>query len=140
MFLDVTKAFDTVDHNILIKKLETNFGIRGAPLNLIENYLQNRHQYVKISNSKSNLARISCGVPQGSSLGPFFFLMYINNIPPNCSEFDTTLFADDTYLILSDSNLENLEKRVNEELQNVDNWLRRNKLSLNFNKTNYMIL
>ena len=120
VFLDLTKAFDTVDHNILIKKLETNFEIRGAPLNLIENYLQNRHQYVKISNSKSNLARISCGVPQGSSLGPLFFLMYINDIP-NSSEFDTTLFADDTYLTLSDSNLENLEKRVNKELQNVDN-------------------
>ena len=65
--------------------------------------------------------------------------MYINDIP-NWSEFDTTLFADDTYLTLSDSNLENLEKRVNKELQNVDNWLRRNKLSLNFNKTNYMII
>ena len=64
--------------------------------------------------------------------------MYINDIP-NCSEFDTTLFVDDTYLTLSDSNLENLEKRVNKELQNVDNWLRRNKLSLNFNKKNYMI-
>ena len=139
VFLDLTKAFDTVDHNILIKKLETNFGIRGAPLHLFENYLQNRHQYVKISNSKSNLARISCGVPQGSSPGLLFFLMCINDIP-NCSEFDTTLFADDTYLTLSDSNLKNLEKRVNKELQNVGNWVRRNKLSLNFNKTNYMII
>ena len=65
--------------------------------------------------------------------------MYINDIP-NCSEFDTTLFADDTYSTLSDSNLRNLEKRVNKKLHNVDNWLQRNKLTLNFNKTNYMII
>ena len=139
VFLDLTKAFDTVDHTILIKKLETNFGIKGASLKLIENYLYNRHQYVKSFNSKSNLARMSCGVPSGSFLGPLFFLMYINNIP-NCSEFDTILFADDTYLTLLDSNLENLKKRVNKELQNVDNWLRQNKLSFNLNKTNCMII
>ena len=72
-FLNLTKAFDTADHTILSKKLETNFGIRRAPLKSIENYLHNRHQHVKISNSKSNLARISSGVPQGSCLAPLFF-------------------------------------------------------------------
>ena len=139
IFLDLTKAFDTVDHAILLNKLDHFFGIRGLPLQLLENYLTNRKQYTKLSHYKSKLAKLTYGVPQGSSLGPLLFLLYVDDLP-SASNFETTLFADDTYLMLADKNLANLERRVNEELQNIDHWLKINKLSLNRQKSHYMLI
>ena len=101
VFLDLTKAFDTVDYRILLDKLERNYGVRGLALLMMESYLSNRQQHTKIPPCKSKLGKITCGVPQGSSLGPLLFLLYING-QPLVSQFDTTLFADDTYLTLSD--------------------------------------
>ena len=123
IFLDFSKAFDTVNHNMLFDKFYHNFGIRGIPLQLFRSYLSNRKQFVKLENAKSGLADISNGVPQGSVLGPLLFIMYINDLPKS-SAFYTVLYADDTYLCLSHKNLDDLQHMVNVELIKVDNWLR----------------
>ena len=138
LFLDLSKAFDTVDHQILLQKMHSHYGIRGKAFDIFQSFLTNRYQYVKILQCKSSRQKVSCGVPQGSSLGPILFLMYINDLPL-ASQFDTTLFADDTFLLLSDSSILNLERRVNEQLENIDKWFCINKLSLNYSKTNFMI-
>ena len=138
LFLDLSKAFDSVDHAILIKKLECMYGFRGIALELMKSYFNNRYQYTKISKSKSTLRKIKCGVPQGSSLGPLIFILYINDLPLE-SAFSTTLFSDDTYLTLSHNNLFKLEKKVNIQMHHVDNWMFQNKLSLNYSKTTYLL-
>ena len=138
VFLDLSKAFGSVQHDILLCMLEKLYGFRGNALELIKSYLTNRVQYTKIGNSKSKHLKIDCGFPQGSSLGPLLFILYVNDLP-QVSEFSTTLFADDTYLALSDKSLVSLETKVNTQLQNIDIWLRRNKLSLNYSKTTYLL-
>ena len=139
IFLDLSKAFDTVDHQILLKKMENYFGIRGICLKLLESYLTNRKQYTYVLNCTSHLRSIFKGVPQGSSLGPLFFLLYVNDLPAATS-FKSTLFADDTYLTLSGNNLLTLENQVNNELSKLDIWLKQNKLFLNYSKSNYMLI
>ena len=137
LFIDLSKAFDTVDHNILLDKLHNHFGVRGVPNDLLKSYLTNRFQQTTILNSTSN--KLSCGVPQGSCLGPLLFLLHVNDLPL-ASKFDTTLFADDTLLMMSDHNLEKLQKKVNEQMINIDRWFRKIKLSLNYSKTNFMVI
>jgi len=138
IFLDLSKAFDTVNHDISLQKLQLYFRIRGVPLQLFSNYLLNRKQYVINRNTKSSLKNISCGVPQGSVLGPLLFIMYTSDLP-NCSTFTTVLYADDTYLCLSDKNLYDLQLAVNSELLKVDRWMRLNKLSIINSKSSYML-
>ena len=118
IFLDLSKAFDTVNHKILLKKLENSFCFRGTSLKLIENYLTDWYQYTKIGEARSSLRKVDCRVPQGSSLGPLLFLLYVNDLPL-MSQFTTTLFADDTLLALSDHNLAKLECRVNAQLRHM---------------------
>ena len=96
----------------------------------MKSYFNNRYQYTKISKSKSTMRKIKCGVPKGSSLGPLLFILYINDLPL-ASEFSTTLFADDAYLILSHNNLLEPEKKVNIHMHHINNWMCQNKLSLN---------
>ena len=136
IFLDLSKAFDTVNHNILLRKLEY-YGIRGVAHNWFKSYLDNRKQFVSVGNNTSGL--LSCGVPQGSVLGPLLFLLYINDIQNCTSVFDIHLFADDSNLFYADKNLRTLETTVNNQISYVFEWLCANMLSLNVEKSNYII-
>ena len=138
IFLDFAKAFDTVNHKILLQKL-SNYGIRGIALNWFDSYLKNRPQCVKLGNTISKKLTIKCGVPQGSILGPLLFLIYINDISNSSKILDFHLFADDTSLFYSHQKIEVIEETVNNELLSVTKWLIANKLTLNVGKSNYII-
>ena len=139
LFLDLSKAFDTVNHQILIDKL-CKYGIRGTPLAWFTDYLSNRQQYVKIGNTESDLLTLTCGIPQGSTLGPLLFILYINDMP-NCSKkLSFRIFADDTNVFYSSNSIDDIEKVMNEELQNILQYCNVNKLSINIKKTNFMVI
>ena len=139
IFLDLNKAFDTVNHDVLLHKIKNFYGFRGLALKLIQSYLSNRKQYTMMESCKSDLTKIECGVPQGSSLGPLLFLLYINNLPL-ASQFDTILFANDTFSAMSGNNLFKLRNRVITKLRKIDFWMKKNKLQLNYSKTHYLLL
>ena len=138
LFLDFKKAFDTIDHNILIKKLE-KYGVRGISLNLIKDYLSDRFQFVKYNDATSTRQHIKCGVPQGSILGPLLFLVYINDLPNISKSLYSIIFADDTNFFISGKNTQDLVTKMNTELIEIVKWLQCNKLSLNIDKTKFMI-
>ena len=131
VFLDLSKAFDTISHKILINKLE-HYGIRGICKNWFANYLSNRTQYTDIDGSQS-----LC-IPQCTILGPVLFLVYINDIY-KCSTINLLCFADDTTAYMSGTNVKELIAEVNVQLKKLYDWLCCNKLSLNVNKTYYTI-
>ena len=138
IFLDLKKAFDCVDHDILIKKL-FYFGCKGTTLNWFKSYLTNRKQMCKVNQVTSQPRIIRCGVPQGSNLGPILFLIYINDLP-NCLRTTTAiLFADDTNLTASGCSIIDIQTKLNNDLENIHQWLLANKLTLNKDKTEYMI-
>ena len=134
IFLDFAKAFDTVNHDILINKLEY-YGIRGSPLNWFKSYLQDRQQYTNINGTLSSLEYMKCGVPQGSILGPLLFLIYINDIVQSSSILKFILFADDTTIFFSGKPSPSFQNTLNIELDKVNSWLNCNKLSLNVEKS-----
>ena len=139
IFIDLKKAFDTVDHQILLNKM-SNYGINGLEHQWFSSYLDNRRQFCKVNGVCSDLAEINIGVPQGSCLGPLLFLIYINDLPFALKRAKATMYADDTAISFSSDNIEEIDAVVNAELACLEKWLQGNKLSLNVVKTQAMII
>lgn len=138
LFLDLKKAFDTLNHNILLGKLE-RYGVRGVALNLIKSYLSNRQQYVSIGDYSSNLREISIGVPQGSNIGPLLFLIYINDLGNIALNGTPRLFADDTAIFYPCVNPNLMINQINEDLLLLKYYFANNLLTLNLSKTKFMV-
>ena len=138
LFLDLKKAFDTVNHEILLKKL-CAYGIRGSILQWFTSYLTDRSQYVALDDTLSDVRNVKCGVPQGSILGPLLFIIYMNDICNVSDVLSIILYADDTSLIAKHNNICDLCELLNTELEKLSIWLRSNKLSLNVQKSFYLV-
>ena len=138
IFIDLKKAFDTCDFNILLKKL-SHYGFRGISNSWFENYLKNRFQYTYVNGVKSNLNTLYTGVPQGSVLGPLLFLILINDLANISQNLFSLLFADDTTFQISSNKLKDLFKLANLELEKASDWFKANKLTLNVSKTKYIL-
>ena len=138
VFIDLEKAFDTVNHKILLKKLHF-YGIEGISNNWFTSYLSNRKQRVKLNSKVSTYQSITCGVPQGSILGPLLFLIYINDMKNSVKFSVVHHFADDTNLLCSDKCEKSLKKKLNEDLKLIYKWLCANRLSLNVDKTEFIL-
>ena len=138
IFVDLTKAFDTVNHSILLEKLK-NIGIRGIPHNLMKSYLTNRTQYVQIGSTKSSCLPITCGVPQGSVLGPLLFILYINDLANCCILGKISIFADDTAIYFECSNKDELTRIGSIIMSDLDKWFNANLLTLNTDKSFFCI-
>ena len=139
LFLDLKKAFDTVDHVILLTKLRY-YGVETDTINWFTSYLQNRQQVCYANGITSSIDYITCGVPQGSILGPLLFLIYINDIS-KCLDYGVArLFADDTNLTFSGCSFPALQNKMSKDLKGIASWLSANRLTLNVLKTDFMVI
>ena len=137
--IDIRKAFDTVHHKTLLAKLE-HYGIRQSSLKWFREYLNDRTQISYINNTKSNHGFVTTGVPQGSTLGPLLFIVYINDLPGCFKHCSVNMYADDTAFYYSDRNKRPVTDAINEDISNVYSWLCANKLSMHVGKTNTMLI
>ena len=138
IFVDLSKAFDTVNHKILLSKLD-HYGFRGKTNKLLESYLTNRKQYVQIGNAKSKCKPITCGVPQGSVLGPLLFLIYINDLPNSCPDGNTRIFADDTTIFFNAKKSDEILRKGQLIMNKMNSWFIANKLTLNASKSTFIV-
>ena len=138
LLIDFSKAFDLVDHSILLRKLD-HYGIRGQALNWFKSYLTNRKQFVSIGSSKSSTNQILYGVPQGSILGPLLFIIYINDLPQISDIANFIMYADDANIFLIGENLNEVYDKLITLSDALVKWVDNNGLALNLKKTNYMI-
>ena len=138
IFVNLQKAFDTVDHGVLLGKLE-HYGIRGITNKWFQTYLKDRQQFVSINGYNSECASMPIGVPQGSVLGPLLFLLYINDLNLAIKYCKVYHFADDTNLLYTNNSIKKLNKMLNKDLKNLTNWLNANKISLNVDKTEMIL-
>ena len=139
VLLDLKKAFDTIDHGILLSKLEL-YGITGSALSMIRSYLSDRNQKCQLGDLMTTERRVTCGIPQGSILGPLFFLVYINDLPECLNQATPRLFADDTNLTVAGESIQEIELNMNSDLACINEWLLANKLSLNVTKTEFILI
>ena len=139
VFLDLKKALDTVDHRILLSKLHA-YGIQGVASDWFKSYLSNRMQKCSVNGFLSHNQTLHCGVPQGTILGPLPFLIYINDLPNCLAHSKTRMYADDTNLSVAGNNVLDIEQNLNQDLENVNEWLIANKLTLNQSKTEFMLI
>ena len=140
MFLNLKKAFDTVDHDILLSKL-TFYGVNiGTTHDWFKSYLNNRMQKCSVNGTLSSVKILTCGIPQGTVLGPLLFLLYINDLPNCLVNSEPLMYADDTHLTYASNNIEDIECTLNRDLANVSDWLKANKLTLNKTKTEFMVI
>ncbi len=140
VFLDVRKAFDSINHKILIDKMHNFFGVTGNQLKWFESYLNNRVQQCLINGQLSSPRTITCGVPQGSILGPLLFLLYINDMPDSLSHSTPSLYADDTEIYASSNDCADLVNKVNIDLENIRKWMMQNKLQIHPNKSKHKFI
>ena len=138
VFMDLAKAYDTINHKLLLQKLEY-YGVRGVGYKWFCNYFQNRSQQVKYNASLSNFTKITCGIPQGSILGPLMFILYVNDLYLVSDKVEFVLFADDTNIFIKGHHFKDTIMQLNNVLEKVATWFQVNQLSLNISKTHYMI-
>ena len=139
VFIDLRKAFYTVNHQILCEKL-AYYGFRGKSLHLIKSFLSNRKQFVSINEFESSKLNITCGVPQWSSLRPLLILIYLNDFRFCLNNCSSNHFADDTCLIYASKRIKTLETELNTDLKAPSEWLKAKRLSLNVKKSQLIIL
>lgn len=139
VFLDLKRAFETLDRELLLAKLD-KYGIRNTEHKWFQSYLTDRTQTTKCGDQLSSAAVTSYGVPQGSILGPILFILYINDIVNSVKYCNISLFADDTILYCAGSDLGDVLNKINSDLESINKWLNFNKLKLNMEKTLFMII
>ena len=139
VFVDLQKAFDIFEHQILLAKLN-HYGIFGVLNDWFKSYLSNRNQYVSINGYESVLAALNCGIPQGSVLGPLLLLLYMNDLNQAINFCKVHHFTDDTNLLCLSNSIKKLNKLVNADLKHLVNWLNANKISLNIKQTDMVII
>jgi len=140
LFLDFKKAFDCVNHSILLDKL-CHYGLRGVPFRWFKSYLSGRTQYTVVNGHRSRACNVDCGVPQGSTLGPLLFLIFINDLVNSAPIFTFNLFADDSAVTYSfpRQSIHDIHLYINRELSGIHRWLCLNRIKLNVDKTKYLV-
>ena len=139
VLLDLKKAFDTVNHKLVLNKL-MKYGIRGKGIEWFRSYLSGRKQFCTVNGHKSRIEEVICGILQGSCLGPLLFIVYLNDFE-SCLEFSkANMYADDTHTTIASTDIAELIRMTKKELLNISHWLRVNKLSANPQKTEFMVI
>ena len=139
VFLDIKKAFDTVDHPILLSKLYL-YGVIGNAYELLSSYLDNRTQRCAVNGVISHTCILTCGITQGTILRPLLFLLYINDLPNCLSNSQPRMYADDTHLTYAENDICSIEASLNQDLSHINRWLIANKLALKMTKTEFMLI